>query len=99
MTLFYTEQTEDSPDVSQEQLEKLQALAGQVSQLFGPYMDMEFTFANGQFYLLQARPITTLLEGQWIILDNSNIVESYPGVLLKISICIFLWYIVNSFFN
>ena len=84
--LFYTEQTEDSPDVSQEQLEELQALASQVSQLFGPYMDMEFTFANGKLYLLQARPITTLPEGQRIILDNSNIVESYPGVSSPLTI-------------
>lgn len=43
--------------------------------------DIEFAFANEQLYLLQARPVTsTYPRGEKIIWDNSNIVESYPGV-------------------
>ena len=37
-------------------------------------------------YILQARPITALhYDAPVIILDNSNIVESYPGVTLPLT--------------
>ncbi len=49
--------------------------------------DIEFAIKNSQVYLLQTRPITAILKsgntskkGNRIIWDNSNIVESYPGV-------------------
>ena len=80
--LFYTEQTEDSPDVSQEQLEELQALASQVSQLFGPFMDMEFTFANGQLYLLQARLLPPCQRDSklfWIIAILSRAIRRFQS--------------------
>ena len=36
---------------------------------------------DGQIYILQARPVTTLGPAdRAVILDNSNIVESYPGI-------------------
>ncbi len=47
--------------------------------------DIEFAYKNGQLYLLQARPITTVnkintQKGEYILWDNSNIIESYPGI-------------------
>jgi rifampicin phosphotransferase len=47
--------------------------------------DIEFAFKSGKLYLLQSRPITTLgkiadQNGEYILWDNSNIIESYPGV-------------------
>jgi pyruvate,water dikinase len=47
--------------------------------------DIEFAYAGDQLYLLQARPVTNLHEvvdpnGEYILWDNSNIIESYPGV-------------------
>ena len=47
--------------------------------------DIEFAFVNNTFFLLQSRPITTLgklvdEKGEMILWDNSNIIESYPGV-------------------
>jgi hypothetical protein len=47
--------------------------------------DIEFAYKNKTLYLLQTRPITTTTnkntpEGDYILWDNSNIVESYPGV-------------------
>lgn len=47
--------------------------------------DIEFAFKNEALYLLQTRPITTLKQqndqtGEYILWDNSNIIESYPGV-------------------
>ncbi len=48
--------------------------------------DVEFSFDNkGNLYLLQMRPITTLDLNKIGILDNTNIVESYPDVTLPLS--------------
>ncbi len=41
---------------------------------------MEFCFKDGELYLLQTRPITGLEAQNRKIWDNSNIIESYPGV-------------------
>ena len=84
--LFYAEESEGSPSVSRGQLDALEGLAARVMERFGPSMDMEFTFVGERLYLLQARPITTLPEEPEVILDNSNIVESYPGVSTPLTI-------------
>ncbi|MBL0098621.1 MAG: hypothetical protein IPP46_20660 [Bacteroidetes bacterium] len=47
--------------------------------------DIEFAYKNNTLYLLQTRPVTTTTtrntpNGEYILWDNSNIVESYPGV-------------------
>ncbi|MBK21851.1 MAG: phosphoenolpyruvate synthase [Flavobacteriales bacterium] len=46
--------------------------------------DVEFAYNKDELFLLQTRPITTLRKkiktDQFIIWDNSNIIESYPGV-------------------
>lgn len=64
-------------------------LLTQVEEQVGAPQDIEWAFADGQLYLLQARPITTLPvnarptptdQGPLTIWDNSNIVESYSGV-------------------
>ncbi len=52
---------------------------------YGKPQDIEFAVKNNLVFLLQARPITNLHlvadpEGELIIWDNSNIIESYPGV-------------------
>ncbi|HEX5608555.1 MAG TPA: PEP/pyruvate-binding domain-containing protein [Solirubrobacterales bacterium] len=50
----------------------------------GKPMDVEFSYAEGQLHVLQARPITSLplpaAEGPVRVYDNSNIQESYNGV-------------------
>ena len=48
--------------------------------LFGEYLDIEFAIEDGKVYILQVRPITTLKTDDPLIMDNSNIVESYPGI-------------------
>jgi phosphohistidine swiveling domain-containing protein len=52
---------------------------------WGKPQDIEFAYAGDRLYLLQARPVTNLHEvadpnGEYILWDNSNIIESYPGV-------------------
>ena len=77
--LSYMETTADSPVLTNNQSKQLIDLAQDITTLFGPAMDIEFTFVEETLYVLQARPITTLPDLPAIILDNSNIVESYPG--------------------
>lgn len=67
---------------------QLQELSDALDILFlkrNQYQDIEFAFKGATLYLLQTRPVTTtqLLadsSGEHIIWDNSNIIESYPGV-------------------
>ncbi len=49
------------------------------------YADIEFVILNNVLYILQARPITCMNVDNLIVLDNSNIVESYPGVNLPLT--------------
>lgn len=50
-----------------------------IRKLFGMEMDIEFAIKNNDVYILQARPITTIPKGCRTVLDNTNIIESYPG--------------------
>ena len=54
-------------------------------QTGGEY-DIEFAIRGGALFILQARLITTLKADAPLILDNSNIVESYPGLSLPLTI-------------
>jgi pyruvate,water dikinase len=55
-------------------------------QLLSCPADVEFSFdKNGQLFLLQMRPITTIDFDKIKILDNTNIVESYPEITLPLS--------------
>jgi len=48
--------------------------------------DVEFSIDHeNNIYFLQARPITTILSSKIKIIDNTNIVESYPGITLPLS--------------
>ncbi len=55
-------------------------------QLLNFPADVEFAFdRKGHLYLLQMRPITTLDLNKLEILDNTNIIESYPDITLPLS--------------
>ncbi len=66
-------------------------LAQGVEAAFGMPQDIEWAYAKGTLHILQARPITTELkpaprsDPQIIIYDNSNIVESYPGLVTPLT--------------
>lgn len=66
-------------------LQELVGLAMKIKSIFQKEMDIEFAVRDNQIFILQARPITTLRMDNLLILDNSNIVESYPGVCLPIT--------------
>ncbi|MGH6951142.1 MAG: PEP/pyruvate-binding domain-containing protein, partial [Vitreimonas sp.] len=57
------------------------ALARACALEAGAPQDIEWAIENDRLYLLQARPITAMGAAEIAIWDNSNIVESYPGVV------------------
>jgi len=71
--------------LTDKQKKQVVELALKAEAYFGCPQDIEWAFEGGKLYLLQSRPITTLAtqteqDGDIIIWDNSNIVESYSGV-------------------
>lgn len=86
--IYYSEQSEDSPLISEKTLRALLEHAEKIKELFGSEneYDIEFSIKDSEIFILQARPITTLSNADsQIVLDNSNIVESYPGITLPLT--------------
>ncbi|SCW26949.1 pyruvate, water dikinase [Ruminococcaceae bacterium YRB3002] len=82
--IYYYDGREDL--LSNSLVECLISTSVQIKELLGEYLDIEFAIADGKIYILQARPITTLKTDDPLILDNSNIVESYPGISLPLTV-------------
>lgn len=64
---------------------QLDELLDKLRKGFGQFQDVEFAVKDDELYILQARPVTGLSKlpdptSEYIVWDNSNIVESYPGV-------------------
>jgi len=67
------------------QVREVQALLKILEKHFHKPQDIEFAFYENKLYLLQSRPITSLAKvadknDVYVLWDNSNIIESYPGV-------------------
>ena len=72
--------------LNKKQIDELLILSHRIKELLGEYIDIEFAIEKDTIYILQARPITTINTTKQVILDNSNIVESYPGVSSPLTI-------------
>ena len=84
----YYEVQENSPILSDELVNALFEEGRKIFDIFHQPMDIEYAVKKEEIFFLQARPITTLdSECYTIILDNSNIVESYPGISLPLTQC------------
>lgn len=84
---YYTEKScEKSPSMAENLIEELISLCEKIEKIFGKLIDIEFAIRNNEIFILQVRPITTINNKKPLILDNSNIVESYPGVSLPLTI-------------
>ncbi len=84
--VYYYDRQGDAPVLTEDELHKLVQIGVKAQEKFGFYCDLEYAIADGQIYALQVRPITTLpVEAESIVLDNSNIVESYPGITLPLT--------------
>ncbi len=74
-----------APVLSEAERAEVADMARRSEQHFGSPQDIEWAFDEAGLHMLQSRPITTLgaaaePEAEMVIWDNSNIVESYPGV-------------------
>lgn len=94
----YYEQTGASPLLTEEEIENLITSSQKIKELLNlksheesrgslhKDFDIEYAIQNHNVYFLQARPITSIdRTAPAIILDNSNIVESYPGITLPLT--------------
>ncbi|MDE6949406.1 MAG: phosphoenolpyruvate synthase [Lachnospiraceae bacterium] len=90
----YYEQVGESPLLTDTQIKELIRSSQQIKELFelktNPtaemQFDIEFAIKEDTLYFLQVRPVTTFdHNAPVIILDNSNIVESYPGITLPLT--------------
>jgi phosphohistidine swiveling domain-containing protein len=75
----------DKATLTDEQVAAVAQLARDAESYFGRPQDIEWTTAENALYLLQSRPITTLMDkpdpdDPPYIWDNTNIIESYSGV-------------------
>jgi pyruvate,water dikinase len=73
------------PSLTDDQAVTVARLARDAAQVFGRSQDIEWAIKGDELFLLQSRPITTLLdladpEGALNLWDNSNITESYNGI-------------------
>lgn len=87
-TIGTSVQGPNTPSVLTEiQAKEIAALARKVEAAFGHPQDIEWAYDADGLHILQARPITTALlpaanpDTALTIFDNSNIVESYPGMV------------------
>ena len=79
----------DSPVLSSAELDRLIAVGARITQLYEHFQDVEWCFDRAdRLFILQSRPITTIPRGKLTIFDNSNIVESFPGVTSPLSFSI-----------
>jgi rifampicin phosphotransferase len=63
------------------QVNAVASLARRIANAAGGPQDVEFTFAGGRLWALQARPVTAAAGVPVAIWDDSNIAESYGGVV------------------
>lgn len=81
----------DGEGLTGEQVREVAQLCLAAEAAFGGPQDIEWAFADGALYLLQSRAITSplrpapLADPGFMVFDNSNIVESYPGVVAPLT--------------
>lgn len=95
-SVYYYEGKENLLDKNT--VEMLIELSKSICSAFYDFSDIEFAIENGEIYVLQTRKITTLSSENALILDNSNIVESYPGVSLPLTVS-FVNYVYTKVFK
>lgn len=83
--IYYYESQGNSVNLTSNQVKEIIEIVKKLENIFGDKLDIEFAIKNDIIYILQARKITTLDTQREVVLDNSNIVESYPGISLPLT--------------
>ncbi|HCS19045.1 MAG TPA: hypothetical protein DIW47_00525 [Bacteroidetes bacterium] len=74
------------PTLSDSEVQEVGDMLLKTEKLLGLPADIEFCMdGNGALFLLQMRPITGIKTKDIKILDNTNIIESYPGITLPLT--------------
>jgi pyruvate,water dikinase len=78
------------PVLTERQIRQLRDLGVRIESRFGTAQDIEWAFDDrGTLFVLQARPVTPAGTAPVVprlrVWDNSNIVESYPGLTLPLT--------------
>lgn len=94
--IYYYEGKDDI--LSEEMVHRIVEMASRMQPLLGELLDIEFAITGEDIHILQARSITTLSQDHPLILDNSNIVESYPGLSLPLT-CSFVNIVYSGIFK
>ena len=76
---------QEAPSLKQTELRHISHITNEIESFYGKPQDIEWALSNNKFYILQARPITTLdklpdKSSYKTLWDNSNIIESYSGI-------------------
>lgn len=76
------EAEQSKPCLSGEEIERLAGIGLAIERDLGEPQDIEWAVDGAGIWILQTRPITTppAAAEQPVLWDNSNIVESYPGI-------------------
>ncbi len=70
-----------APALDDDAVRAVASLARRIANAAGAPQDVEFTFARGTLWALQARPVTAVAGPPVAIWDDSNIAESYGGIV------------------
>lgn len=90
----------EHPTLNPTQLAEVAHTLAQLEAQLGSPQDIEFCYSDEVFHLLQSRPITTLnTYQQHVVWDNSNIVESYPGITLPFTFSFILKIYESVYYN
>ena len=84
--------------IKNDKVNELIELSNKIKEIFGEFLDIEFAIEKNKIYILQVRPITTIKDDNVVILDNSNIVESYPNISLPLTIS-FVEFVYSNVFK
>lgn len=84
--VYYYECQDHSPLLSEKTLLELMRIVSELQKDFDGLADIEYAVSEDKVFILQARPITSMRRDNPIVLDNSNIVESYPNISLPLTV-------------
>jgi pyruvate,water dikinase len=79
---------QERSSLDEDQLKKLAEILLKIENEYHYPQDIEWAYKDGEFTILQSRPVTTQVQtglGTLFIWDNSNIVESYGGLTMPLT--------------
>lgn len=82
---YYSKQDNAKEMLSSKEINELIGVSKKIKDVYKIDIDVEWAIKDDFLYILQTRPITTIKNKETIILDNSNIVESYPYITLPLT--------------